>query len=116
MRYRRLPGVRTPIESLFAEKEMINYKEGRNICFYFLGRKEGAMEKLLGCRNLGFDCDFEACGESTDEALQITIDHARVMHGMKDFSERDRERVREEIRDAFCVPKGGYNPGGGALC
>ena len=73
------------------------------------------MEKLLRCRTLGFDCDFEACGETKDEALVTAIDHARAIHGLKDFSEKDRERATEAIDDAFCVPKGGYNPGGGSL-
>lgn len=73
------------------------------------------MEKLIGCRDLGLDCDFEACGETPEEALNIAVDHARAIHGLKDISERDRQRARAAVRDAFCVPKGGYNPGGGAL-
>ncbi len=73
------------------------------------------MEKLLRCRELGMDCDFEACGESADEALKTAVDHARAIHGLKDISEKDRKRARAAVQDAFCVPKGGYNPGGG-LC
>ncbi len=73
------------------------------------------MEKLLRCRNLGPDCDFEACGENAEEALKTAVDHARVMHGLRKITEKDRARFREGIQDAFCVPKGGYNPGGGTL-
>ncbi|MFB3884482.1 MAG: DUF1059 domain-containing protein [Thermodesulfobacteriota bacterium] len=73
------------------------------------------MEKLLRCRNLGPDCDFEACGETNEEALETAVDHARAIHGLKDISEKDLMRARENIQDAFCVPKGGYNPGGGSL-
>jgi predicted small metal-binding protein len=70
------------------------------------------MEKLLSCRTLGYDCDFEACGDTAKETLETAIDHARAIHGLKDLSEKDLMRVRGEVRDSFCVPKGGYNPGG----
>jgi len=73
------------------------------------------MEKLLRCRTLGFDCDFEACGETPEEALATAIDHARAVHGLEDLSEKGRERAKAGIHDAFCVPKGGYNPGRGSL-
>jgi predicted small metal-binding protein len=73
------------------------------------------MEKLLRCRDLGMDCDFEACGESADEALKTAVDHARAIHGLKDISEKDRVRARAAVQGGFCVPKGGYNPGGGSL-
>jgi predicted small metal-binding protein len=68
------------------------------------------MKKLLRCRELGMDCDFEACGENEDEVLIIAIDHARAIYGLKDISVKDRMQAKEGIQDAFCVPKGGYNP------
>jgi predicted small metal-binding protein len=80
-----------------------------------LGKRRLTMEKILRCRALGFDCDFEACGETKEEALVTAIDHARASHGLKDLSKKDRERAAGEIHEAFCVPKGGYNPGGGSL-
>lgn len=73
------------------------------------------MEKLLRCREFGPDCEFEACGETAEDAFQIAVDHARVIHGLKEVSEKDRRRAKAAIQDAFCVPMGGYNPGGGAL-
>ena len=73
------------------------------------------MEKLLRCRNLGLDCDFEACGETKEEVLKTALDHARAIHGLKNISEKDLMRARETIQDSFCVPKGGYDPGGGSL-
>ncbi len=73
------------------------------------------MEKLLRCRDLGPDCEFEACAETSEDALRIAVDHARAMHGLKEISEKDRRRARAAIQDSFCVPMGGYNPGEGAL-
>ncbi len=73
------------------------------------------MEKLLRCRDLGPDCDFEACGETAEEALKIVVDHARAIHGLKDIPEKNRLQAKEAIQDAFCVPKGGYNLGTASL-
>jgi predicted small metal-binding protein len=72
------------------------------------------MEKLLRCRDMGADCDFEACEKTPDEVLNTAIDHIRAIH-RKRVSESDRKRARGSIQDAFCVPKGGYNLGGGSL-
>lgn len=96
---------------------MINFTLKDETCPVFSairGRKR-VMEKLLRCRDLGVDCDFEACGENAEEVLKTAVDHARAIHGLKDISEKDRLRARAAVQDAFCVPKGGYNPGGGGL-
>ncbi len=85
-------------------------------CFLVvLGRRRITLEKLLRCRDLGPDCEFEACAETSEDALRIAVDHARAMHGLKENSEKDRRRARAAIQDSFCVPMGGYNPGEGAL-
>jgi predicted small metal-binding protein len=97
---------------------MINFTLKDGTCPVFSavrGRKRVTMEKLLRCRDLGADCDFEACGENAEEVLKTAVDHARAIHGLKDISEKDRLRARAAVQDAFCVPKGGYNPGGGGL-
>ena len=61
------------------------------------------------------DCDFEACGDTPEEVLKTAIDHARAIHGLKDMPEKNRLRAKATIQDAFCVPKGGYNLGGGVF-
>ncbi len=73
------------------------------------------MEKLLRCSDLGFNCAFEACDDTPEKVWKTLADHARVIHGMKDISGKDREQVSESIQDAFCVPKGGYDPRRGAV-
>ena len=69
------------------------------------------MEKLLRCSDFGTDCDFEACGESLEEVMETAFNHARSIHGLN-ISEKDLMRAREGVQSAYCVPKGGYNPGG----
>ena len=73
------------------------------------------MENLLRCRDLGLDCEFEACGETPQEVLETAVDHARAIHGLMEIPEKARIQARAAIQDAFCVPKGGYNPGEGGL-
>jgi predicted small metal-binding protein len=69
------------------------------------------MEKLLRCSDLGTDCNFEACGDTPEEVLEILLDHARAIHGLKDIPEKKLLHLRESVQDAFCVPKGGYTLG-----
>ncbi len=71
------------------------------------------MEKLLRCSDLGTECGFEACGDTPEEVLKTLLDHARAIHGLKDIPEKDLVRLRGIVQQAFCVPKGGYNPGRG---
>ncbi len=71
------------------------------------------MEKLLRCDHLGTNCDFQACGESVEEAEKNLLAHARAVHGLKDIPKKDLARAKENMQDAFCVPKGGYYPGRG---
>jgi predicted small metal-binding protein len=61
-------------------------------CF---SKRRNIMEKLLRCRDLGMDCDFEACGETPEEVLKTAIDHDRAIHGLKDIPEKDRIRAEE---------------------
>jgi predicted small metal-binding protein len=100
------------------EREMINLKKGEISARVFLvawGKRRNTMEKLLRCRDFGLDCDFEACGETPEEVLRTAADHARAVHGLKKITKKDRLRAVAAIQDAFCVPKGGYNPGGGVF-
>jgi predicted small metal-binding protein len=79
------------------------------------GKRRRTVEKLLRCRDLGPDCNFEACEDTLEGVLKTAVDHARAVHGLKDISEKDLRRAREGIQDAFCVPKEGYNLGGGGM-
>jgi predicted small metal-binding protein len=91
------------------------YMEKDNLsCFWsWLSRRRNTMEKLLRCRDMDFD--FEACGDTPEEVLKTAIDHARAIHGLQGIPEKDRIRAEATIQDAFCVPKGGDNPGGGVF-
>jgi predicted small metal-binding protein len=55
------------------------------------------MEKLLRCKDLGLDCNFEACGDTAEEALRIAADHAQAVHGLKSVPGKGRKRAWEAI-------------------
>lgn len=40
------------------------------------------MAKVVKCRDVGVDCDFESRGETEQEVLKKCAEHARTAHGM----------------------------------
>lgn len=57
------------------------------------------MGKLLRCRDVGVDCDFEARGETTEEIMAQAAKHAKEDHGMEDIPPELVDKVREAIHD-----------------
>ena len=57
------------------------------------------MSKVVSCREVGVDCDFEARGESEQEVLQKCAEHAKSAHGMDQIPADLAAKVRTSIRD-----------------
>jgi len=57
------------------------------------------MAKVLRCRDIGFDCDYEVRAETEDEILNKAAEHAQTAHNMKEISEEVAAKVRAAIRD-----------------
>ena len=57
------------------------------------------MAKVLRCREVGVDCDFEARGESEEEILQKCAEHAKSAHGMDEIPPDLAVKVRGAIRE-----------------
>jgi predicted small metal-binding protein len=57
------------------------------------------MSKILRCREVGMDCDFEARGESEQEILAKAAEHARLDHGMNEIPEEVLTKVRAAVHD-----------------
>jgi len=57
------------------------------------------MAKMLRCRDVGMDCDFEARAETEEEILKKAAAHAQTVHNMKDIPKEVLEKVRAAIRD-----------------
>ena len=57
------------------------------------------MEKRLGCRDVGVDCDFVACGRTEEEVLQKASEHAKTDHNMNEIPKELYDKVRSAIRN-----------------
>ena len=57
------------------------------------------MAKIVRCREVGVDCDFEARGETEQEVLDKCAEHGRTAHGMRELSPELVEKVRAAIRE-----------------
>ncbi len=55
--------------------------------------------KVINCRDIGVDCDFEARGETEQEVLQKCQEHAHSDHGMTEIPPDMQARVKAAIRD-----------------
>ena len=57
------------------------------------------MAKIIRCREVGVDCDFEARGETEQEVLDKCAEHGRTAHGMQELSPELVAKVRAAIRE-----------------
>jgi predicted small metal-binding protein len=57
------------------------------------------MGKILRCRDVGVDCDFEARGETVNDVLNQCARHAREDHGMEEIPPELAQKVIGAIRD-----------------
>jgi predicted small metal-binding protein len=57
------------------------------------------MTKILTCRDVGVECDFVAQGETVEEVLEKTREHARKDHGYADIPPELMDKVKASIRD-----------------
>jgi predicted small metal-binding protein len=56
------------------------------------------MAKLLRCKDVGMDCDFEARAETEEELLKQAAEHAAAVHDMQEIPEDVLAKVRAAIR------------------
>ncbi|MEP6714030.1 MAG: DUF1059 domain-containing protein [Terriglobia bacterium] len=57
------------------------------------------MAKTLSCRDVGVDCDFQASGETTEEVLKQTAEHAKSAHGFDSIPPELAAKVQAAIKD-----------------
>jgi predicted small metal-binding protein len=62
-------------------------------------RKEDKM-KVLACKDVGVDCDFQARGRSINEVLKKVSTHAQKYHNMKKVTKDYLDSWRMKIHDA----------------
>ena len=57
------------------------------------------MAKVLRCKDVGMDCDFEARTETEEEVLQQAAAHAAATHDMPEIPPDVLAKVRAAIRE-----------------
>ena len=57
------------------------------------------MAKVIRCRDVGVDCDFEARGETVDEIMQKCAEHAKSCHGWSEITAELKEKVMAAIQE-----------------
>jgi predicted small metal-binding protein len=57
------------------------------------------MGKVLKCRDVGVDCDFEAHGKDEAEILRKAAEHAKGCHTGVQLTPALQAKIRSAIRD-----------------
>ena len=57
------------------------------------------MEKVVRCRDVGFDCDAVVRAQSEGEALQMVAAHAKAVHGLNEVSPEVVAKVKSVMRE-----------------
>jgi len=57
------------------------------------------MGKILGCKDVGVDCDFAARGKTDEEVLKKAVEHARKEHDIKTVTKDYLKSWQKHIHD-----------------
>lgn len=57
------------------------------------------MSKIVRCREVGVDCDYEARGETVEDVMRQCAEHARTEHDMQEIPPELAAKVRTSIRE-----------------
>ena len=57
------------------------------------------MGKILRCRDVGVDCDFEARGATVDEIMKKAAEHAKGCHTGTKITPELQEKITAAIKD-----------------
>lgn len=57
------------------------------------------MEKVIHCRDVGFDCNGVIKAKTEEEALRLAAEHAMKVHGLKEITPEIVAKVKSVIRE-----------------
>jgi predicted small metal-binding protein len=57
------------------------------------------MEKVIHCRDVGFDCDGVIRAKTEEEALKLAAEHANSAHGVKEVTPEVVEKIKSVMRE-----------------
>jgi predicted small metal-binding protein len=56
-------------------------------------------EKVICCRDVGFDCDGVIKAKTEDEALQLAAEHATKEHGLLEVTPEVVEKIKSVMTE-----------------
>jgi predicted small metal-binding protein len=57
------------------------------------------MEKVIRCRDVGFDCDGVIKAKTEVEALKLAAEHAKKVHGLKEVTPEVVEKIKSVMKE-----------------
>ncbi|MEX2336882.1 MAG: DUF1059 domain-containing protein, partial [Fulvivirga sp.] len=57
------------------------------------------MEKIIQCRDVGFDCNGVIKARSEQEALQMAAEHAKQVHGVQTVTSEMLAKIRQVMKE-----------------
>ena len=54
--------------------------------------------KQIGCRDAGYECDFQVRAETEDEVLEVVGGHAKRIHGMANIPPETAAQIKKLIK------------------
>lgn len=57
------------------------------------------MRKIMKCRDVGMDCNFQAHGKTDEEVMKQAEQHAKEKHGITTMTPDLAARVRAAIKE-----------------
>jgi predicted small metal-binding protein len=57
------------------------------------------MEKVLHCRDVGFDCNGVIKAQTENEVLAMAAEHARTVHGVTEITPEIATKIKKAIKE-----------------
>lgn len=57
------------------------------------------MEKVIRCRDVGFDCNGVIKAKTEEEALSFAAEHAKTVHGVKEITPEIVEKIKSVMTE-----------------
>jgi predicted small metal-binding protein len=57
------------------------------------------MEKVIHCRDVGFDCNGVIRAPTEEEALKLAAEHAKAVHGLTEVTPEVVQKIKSVMRE-----------------
>lgn len=57
------------------------------------------MEKVIRCRDVGYDCDGVIRARNEEDAMRMAAEHAKSVHGLQQVSPQIESKLRLAMHD-----------------